>query len=431
MAPEGAFKICLFYRYMPFSNDELSKLETALLRECTPRGILGRFLLSKDGINGSFSSTEDGVDSLIDYLRGHDSRFRKIDYKFSYANSGGSIPFNFLAVKMVNEIIGTGLKAGIDLPPTAFDDNSFGGLSGTGAHLAPRDFHEKVKRIMSGLERGVILDVRNEYEYDIGHFEGARNLRTYYYSETWKALESTLGQQEQHDDDDDDDDIQVLMYCTGGIRCEMASKFAKSKLQRGKVYQLEGGIHRYLEAYSASEDCLFRGKNFVFDATVSTTDSDSNSRSSGGEKAINSGGAGEKKEVVGKCIDCSAPHEVYSGKNCCTVCRYPILVCTQCVDENSHNGEIIYEFYCKRHRYLKNAFYTVLSRFSESELHQQRILLQELLANPPSLSNSRRKTVNKQIRRIDDAINNDSGKHGGDKKNPQLMINRTGGFWQA
>lgn len=116
-----------------------------------------------------------------------------------------------------------------------FDDASFGGLDGVGIHLAPSDFHDKVLRIVSGQEKGIILDVRNEYEYDIGHFEGATNLKTYYYSETWRAMESALkGTQ--------DEDTEVLMYCTGGIRCELASKFAKSASAAAKSSSFRVGF---------------------------------------------------------------------------------------------------------------------------------------------------------------------------------------------
>lgn len=141
---------------------------------------------------------------------------------------------------------------------------------------------------------------------------------------------------------------------------------------------------------------------------------------------------------MGRCIDCGEPHEAYSGKICCTVCRYPLLCCNKCAESNKHNDEIIYEFYCKRHRYLKDKFFTVLSRFSQAELQQQQRMLEELLVDP-SFSHGRRKTINKQIRRIRDLISSGFGTdaEAGEKQsdaiysNPQLMINRPGGFWQS
>ncbi len=83
----------------------------------------------------------------------------------------------------------------------------------------------------------------------------------------------------------------------------------------------------------------------------------------------------EKHKVVGRCIDCTGPHDVYSGFIVCTVCRMPVLVCPQCVSENKHPGE----YYCSRHRDMKDIYFTVLDRFSLSELRSQYEQLEAML----------------------------------------------------
>ena len=149
------------------------------------------------------------------------------------------------------------------------------------------------------------------------------------------------------------------------------------------LLQLEGGIHRYLEAYP--DGGLFQGKNFVFDSRVAvgpssssasdttsqvavgpscsstaitTTDTPNSSANSSGssESTINNSNTIATKEVsnresgnvVGSCIDCSAPHDVYSGHIVCTVCRMPVLVCPTCVS----NSPTPNEYHCCRHRYV-------------------------------------------------------------------------------
>jgi predicted sulfurtransferase len=125
--------------------------------------------------------------------------------------------------------------------------------------------------------------------------------------------------------------------------------------------QLEGGIHRYLESYP--DGGLFQGKNFVFDSRVavgpstsacptpSTTGVDgsvtTDATAAAPDSSVDSTWEAAVK-VVGRCIDCACPHDVYSGHIVCTVCRMPVLVCPQCVASNPVPGE----YHCSRHRYL-------------------------------------------------------------------------------
>jgi predicted sulfurtransferase len=114
--------------------------------------------------------------------------------------------------------------------------------------------------------------------------------------------------------------------------------------------KLEGGIHRYLETYP--DGGLFHGKNFVFDSRVAvaptaaasgTTDLSNPGRGDGSAEVAGAVAV----PVVGRCIDCDAAHDVYSGHIVCTVCRMPVLVCPTCVASCNPPGE----YHCSRHRW--------------------------------------------------------------------------------
>jgi len=117
--------------------------------------------------------------------------------------------------------------------------------------------------------------------------------------------------------------------------------------------QLEGGIHRYLETFP--DGGLFHGKNFVFDSRVSVGPAATSTEGTAGGVGADQSGQGEGEKdavetegaaVVGRCIDCSSLHDVYSGFIVCTVCRMPVLVCPSCVQSNPAQGE----YHCSRHR---------------------------------------------------------------------------------
>lgn len=115
----------------------------------------------------------------------------------------------------------------------------------------------------------MIVDIRNQYEYDIGHFQNARNLETFTYSETWSSLDKLFNKKVTSIEETEiigQKQKPIYMYCTGGIRCEKASAYLVAKGYEN-VFQLQGGIHRYLETFP--DGGLFRGKNFVFDTRVS------------------------------------------------------------------------------------------------------------------------------------------------------------------
>lgn len=116
------------------------------------------------------------------------------------------------------------------------------------------------------------------------------------------------------------------MYCTGGIRCEKASAYLKH-LGLENVYQLQGGIHRYLEQFPDGGG-LFQGKNFVFDQRVTM--------------------ASEDKTVTGQCERCDAPHDTLSGTRC-AYCRMHVLLCEDCRASAKERGETDDDVFCGEH----------------------------------------------------------------------------------
>ncbi|NXF92766.1 TSTD2 protein, partial [Eubucco bourcierii] len=160
-------------------------------------------------------------------------------------DAGGSHCFPDLRVGVFKEIV----PMGIDPKIVSYKE--------TGIHLSPQEFHREVEQYLSQASQGqsdtILLDCRNFYESKIGHFQGclAPDIRKFSYFPSYVDENLELFK-----------DKRVLMYCTGGIRCERGSAYLRSKAVCREVYQLKGGIHKYLEEFP---DGFYRGKLFVFD----------------------------------------------------------------------------------------------------------------------------------------------------------------------
>lgn len=151
----------------------------------------------------------------------------------------------------------------------------------------------------------------------IGHFDGAMNPKTRRFGQFPDWVRAELPELQKKE--------KILMYCTGGIRCEKASAFLKH-LGLKSVFQLQGGIHRYLEAFP--DGGLFQGKNFVFDQRVSM--------------------ASQDPSVTGKCEKCDAPYDIVSGTRC-KYCRMHILLCDACREHTGNEPSISF---CPEHVHL-------------------------------------------------------------------------------
>lgn len=156
----------------------------------------------------------------------------------------------------------------------------------------------------------------------IGHFDGAMNPRTRRFGQFPEWVRSELPELQKKE--------KILMYCTGGIRCEKASAYLKH-LGLANVYQLQGGIHRYLERYPDGGG-LFQGKNFVFDQRVAMASAD--------------------PTVTGKCEHCATPYDIVSGTRC-KYCRMHVLLCESCRDDAKKTArDQSLMLYCQEHVHL-------------------------------------------------------------------------------
>ena len=163
-----------------------------------------------------------------------------------------------------------------------------------GIHLTPQQAHELLQNKADNL---IILDARNNFESAIGTFEGAITPDIRYFREFPQYIDNNIDQFK---------DKEVLMFCTGGIRCERASTYVKSKNVAKKVYQIQGGIHRYAEQYP---DGFFKGKNYVFDGRLALKVTD---------------------DILGKCLHCQTACDEYT--NCLNaLCNKHFTGCRACL----------------------------------------------------------------------------------------------------
>jgi UPF0176 protein len=224
MGPD--YPVILFYKYVPITEPAVFVEEQRSL--CTSLGMKGRLLVAEEGINGTLAGPRASIDQYIAALRS-DARFADIEFKTS---AGDEHTFPKLMIKVRPEIVTLG--AGPLTPETA-------------NQLSP----EQWKRTIEEEPDVVVLDVRNRYEWELGKFSNARTCDI----ENFKELPAYVdGLQELKD-------RKVLIYCTGGIRCEKASALLKSK-GIANVFQLHGGIVTYQEKFG-NEHWL--GECFVFD----------------------------------------------------------------------------------------------------------------------------------------------------------------------
>jgi UPF0176 protein len=191
-------------------------------------GVKGRIYISDEGINGTLGGTPEQVQKYKDHLTALEG-FENIDFK---TDSSDYLPFAKLICKTRDEIVALNEEA----------DPAEGGT-----YLEPDEW----KQVMESDQEYVMIDVRNDYESEIGHFEGALTPQVENFYEFPEWLDNLKV----------DKDKKVLMYCTGGIRCE---KFSVLMKERGwdDVNQLHGGILRYGKEEGGVH---FKGKCFVFD----------------------------------------------------------------------------------------------------------------------------------------------------------------------
>lgn len=268
-------KNILFYKYVDIKN--LEEFKEDQFKLCNSLSLLGTILVAKEGINGCLSGKEENLDSYKKTLLQNED-FSDIKFKEGPANKH---TFKKLHVRIRDEIVSS--RFNVD-------------IKNKGKYIEPKE----LKKLLDNDEEIVLLDARNNYEYNIGKFKGATHLDL----DTFREFPSKLNKINNIKNK------KIITYCTGGVRCEKASAFLKEN-GFNDVYQLHGGILTY------GQDCgnsHWEGKCFVFD-TRGAVDIDPNSQS----------------EPITQCVLCNLPNAELH--NCAlTSCDKFFTACEGCLE---------------------------------------------------------------------------------------------------
>lgn len=227
------WKITAFYHFHHLSEEELSQVEQRMVEFANQSDLNGLVIMASEGLNGTVAGSSDTIASFKELIRSFDG-FAETVFKDSRAESK---PFKRFKTKHRDEIVT--IKR-TDFVPTRERNG----------HLSAAEWH----RVLSEEDDFVLIDTRNNYETAIGVFEGAVDPDLEMFSE--------FGEWVKHSEIPKDK--KVLMYCTGGIRCEKAILEMQEQGYEN-VFQLHGGILKYLEEYPEGK---FKGECFVFDHRV-------------------------------------------------------------------------------------------------------------------------------------------------------------------
>lgn len=272
-----------FYNYFHFKNPEF--IRDYLFIHFNELEVLGRIYVAAEGINAQASVPVRRWEDFIAFMEDHDF-LRGLRLNTAVENADNS--FFKLAVKLKKKIVADGLN------DTTFD------VTNKGKHLSAEEFNELTDR-----ENTILVDMRNHYESEVGHFEGAWCPDVDTFRDQLPLVVNELR---------DKKDQHIVMYCTGGIRCEKASAWLKHNGFEN-VYQLEGGIIKYARDIKARGlKNKFKGKNFVFDERL-------------GERI--------SEDIIAHCHQCGKPADVHI--NCANVaCNLLFIQCEECQEKMEH-----------------------------------------------------------------------------------------------
>lgn len=215
--------------------EDFQSLKEPLLTFMRDLDIRGTLILAEEGINGTVSGTRENIDALYQWFQKHPA-LKDVKSKESFADEQ---PFYRTKVKVKKEIVTMGVE-GIDPKRVV------------GTYVKPKDWNALIDD-----PEVLVIDTRNDYEFDVGTFDKAVNPNTKTFREFPEYVKENLNP-EQHK--------KVAMFCTGGIRCEKSTAYLKEQ-GFDEVYHLEGGILKYLEEVPA-EESKWQGECFVFDNRV-------------------------------------------------------------------------------------------------------------------------------------------------------------------
>lgn len=272
------FEVILYYKYVNIPDPQ------AVLREqrklCESLGLRGRILIAKEGINGTLEGTKEAIEKYEETML-KSAYFYNMPIKHSEGNGKA---FPKLSIKVRDEIVTSGL-------------GSLNETEGriTGQYLKP----EELKALIESGREFYIVDMRNDYEQKSGYFEGSILSQIGNFRDLPEFIPKLSHLKHK----------KIVTVCTGGVRCEKASGLLKEN-GFSDVYQLEGGIHKYMEKYPNQD---FKGKLYVFDGRVLV--------------GFNTGDPSHV--IVGRCEKCDAKSENYV--NCrYDTCHRHFIVCEAC-----------------------------------------------------------------------------------------------------
>jgi UPF0176 protein len=272
-----------FYRYVRL--DDPKAVRDQLFAEWDALGVFGRVYVAREGINAQISVPEPNWTAFADALYAW-TEFDRMPFKFAVEDDGKS--FLKLTIKVRHQIVADGL---------AEDEYD---VTDVGRHLTAAEWNALMKA-----GNAVVVDMRNHYESEVGHFEGAVLPEADTFREELPEVLAKLRGKE---------DAPVLLYCTGGVRCEKTSAYLKHHGFQN-VNQLHGGIIDYIrQVKQEGLENTFKGVNFVFDERLGERISD---------------------DVIAHCHQCGTPWDLHT--NCANkACNLLFLQCPSCAAK--HEG---------------------------------------------------------------------------------------------
>jgi UPF0176 protein len=249
-------KIAALYQ---FKTHDPVRTKAQLALKAEEHQIVGMLMLAAEGINGTIAGEEESLKAFVGYLVA-DLGFDNLELKFSHFDPQQLVtadqvdipsdsPFYRMRISIRKEIVTFGVP---DLPAT---------IPNNVHYIAPNEWNEVISR-----EDTVVIDTRNDYEFDVGSFHSAVNPNT----KTFRDFPSFIDQylSDPSSSSSSSSKKNVAIFCTGGIRCEKASVYLAQLGRFEEIYQLKGGILKYLEEVP-EETSLWEGECFVFDQRVS------------------------------------------------------------------------------------------------------------------------------------------------------------------
>lgn len=270
-----------FYQY--FNIADAQQFRDQLWLALEPLKVFGRIYIAQEGINGQISVPESNLEAFKAALYKANPALDGIRLNIAVDDDGKS--FWVLKIKVRNKIVADGI-----------DDPTFS-LDNKGQYLKANEYNQ-----LSDDPDTIIVDMRNHYEYEVGHFKGAIEIPSDTFREQLPMAVEMLNDQK---------DKNIIMYCTGGIRCEKASAYMKHNGFKN-VFHLEGGIIEYTrKAKEQNLPIKFVGKNFVFDERL-------------GERITD--------DVIAECHICGSPCDAHTNcKN--DGCHLLFIQCSECAEK--------------------------------------------------------------------------------------------------